>query len=83
MRAQTKRTDATPEHVQACREKLARLREQRADLAGCLDALFADALAGRAYFKVYRQFKMYNDPAMNPYLYGTAPSLAGKPADDV
>jgi hypothetical protein len=25
-------------------------------------------LSGRAYFKVYRQFKMYNDPAMNPAL---------------
>jgi len=83
MRAQTERTDAAPDHVETCRQKLARLREQRADLAGCLDALFADALAGRAYFKVYRQFKMYNDPAMNPYLYGTAPSAAGEPADDV
>ena len=24
--------------------------------------------AGRAYFKVYRQFKMYNDPRFNPAL---------------
>lgn len=70
MREQTERTDATPEHVAACRAKLARLQEQRGDLAGCLDALLDDALAGRAYFKVYRQFKMYNDPALNPYLYG-------------
>jgi hypothetical protein len=38
------------------------------DLAGCLDALLADAAAGRAYFKVYRQFKMYNDPRFNPAL---------------
>jgi hypothetical protein len=36
----------------------------------CLDMLLADVLAGRAYFKVYRQFKMYNDPALNPYLNG-------------
>jgi hypothetical protein len=70
MRAQTERTDATPEHVAACRQKLERLIEQRGDLQGGLGALFADCLAGRATFKVYRQFKMYNDPALNPYLYG-------------
>ena len=70
MRLQTERTDATPEHVTACREKLARLAEQRADLARCLGELLADCAAGRARFKVYRQFKMYNDPALNPHLYG-------------
>lgn len=72
MRHQTERTDATPEHVALCAGRLARLDAQRADLAGCLDALLADCLAGRAVFRIYRQFKMYNDPAMNPYLYGRA-----------
>jgi Protein of unknown function (DUF4254) len=70
MRRQTERTDAGREHVEACRAKLARLVEQRADLARCLDELLEDCIAGRARFKVYRQFKMYNDPALNPYLYG-------------
>ncbi|MDH3513617.1 MAG: DUF4254 domain-containing protein [Gammaproteobacteria bacterium] len=69
MRLQTQRTDAGPEHVRACREKLEILVVQRADLQQCLDRLLAQALAGRVYFKVYRQFKMYNDPALNPYLY--------------
>jgi hypothetical protein len=32
MRLQTERTDATPEHVATCRQKLARLVEQRGDL---------------------------------------------------
>ena len=41
---------------------------QRSDLAACLDALLADAVIGRAYFKVYRQFKMYNDARFNPEL---------------
>ena len=45
-----------------------RARQQRADLATCLDALLVDAARGTAYFKVYRQFKMYNDPRMNPAL---------------
>ncbi|MGA2551058.1 MAG: DUF4254 domain-containing protein [Burkholderiaceae bacterium] len=69
MHLQTERTDASAEHLARCAEKLALLREQRKDLAGCLDDLLADCVAGRAYFKVYRQFKMYNDPALNPYLY--------------
>jgi hypothetical protein len=25
---------------------------------------------GESFFKVYRQFKMYNDPRLNPALYG-------------
>jgi hypothetical protein len=69
MRRQTERPDATPEHVAACRAKLARLAEQRDDLERCLRELLADCAAGRARFKVYRQFKMYNDPALNPHLY--------------
>ncbi|HVQ62222.1 MAG TPA: DUF4254 domain-containing protein [Burkholderiales bacterium] len=70
MRIQTERTDADKAHLETSRARLARLSEQRSDLAGCFDALLADCLAGRARFKVYRQFKMYNDPAFNPYLYG-------------
>jgi len=70
MRIQAERTDATQAHVETSRMRLARLVEQRTDLAACFDALLGDCLAGRARFKVYRQFKMYNDPAFNPYLYG-------------
>ena len=70
MQLQTQRTDASAEHLQACREKLRILVAQRSDLQRCLDRLLADAMKGRAFFKVYRQFKMYNDPTLNPYLYG-------------
>ena len=70
MRIQTRRGDADETHLETSRSRLARLGEQRTDLAACFDALLADVLAGRARFKVYRQFKMYNDPAFNPYLYG-------------
>ena len=45
------------------------MREQHRDLAASLGELLADIFAGRKRLKVYRQFKMYNDPAMNPYLY--------------
>ena len=70
MREQTLRTDATAEHVATCEEKLARLQLQRNDLGRCLDVLVTEAANGRAFWRVYRQFKMYNDPALNPYLYG-------------
>jgi hypothetical protein len=68
MRAQTQRDDVDGAHRAASAVKLERLQEQRRDLGACLDALLADALAGRAWFKVYRQFKMYNDPRFNPAL---------------
>jgi Protein of unknown function (DUF4254) len=70
MRLQTERVDAGKEHVEACKAKLARFVEQRADLVRCVDELLAGCVAGRARFKIYRQYKMYNDPALNPFLYG-------------
>lgn len=48
--------------------KLQRLLEQRVDLSFCLEALWTDSVAGRACFKVYRQFKLYNDPKTSPAL---------------
>jgi hypothetical protein len=70
MGAETLRVDATPEHIASCREKLARIALQRSDLARCFDTLLAWAAEGRAFWRVYRQFKMYNSPQLNPYLYG-------------
>lgn len=70
MREQTRRVDVDATHIAGCSAKLDRLNTQRRDLASCLHELLVDAMAGRAWFKVYRQFKMYNDPTLNPYLYG-------------
>lgn len=70
MRLQTRRTDVDAAHIAMCEAKLARLVEQRTDLGACLDRLLAEAALGQSYFKIYRQFKMYNDPALNPALYG-------------
>ena len=72
MRRQTLREDVPDAHREASRGRLARLLDQRRDLGACLDTLLADAAAGRAYFKVYRQFKMYNDPRFNPALVAEA-----------
>jgi hypothetical protein len=68
MRRQTRRPDASTAHIDTCRARLQRLTAQRNDLACCLDQLLCEAQSGQAYFKVYRQYKMYNDPALNPYL---------------
>lgn len=66
MRQQSQRAQAGQAHVQLCGAKLERLEAQRTDLAGCLDRLLREGRAGETYFKVYRQFKMYNDAALNP-----------------
>jgi hypothetical protein len=46
------------------------LLEQREDLSAAIDRLLNDIEEGRRYMKVYKQMKMYNDPALNPVLYG-------------
>ena len=61
---------STPAHRALNQERLHRLNEQRVDLAGCLHQLWHDVLTGQRRFKLYRQMKMYNDPALNPVLYG-------------
>lgn len=70
MKAEVERADATLEHVARCRAKLDILLEQRDDLTSAIGQLLDDIAAGRKYMKVYRQMKMYNDPATNPVLYG-------------
>jgi hypothetical protein len=69
---ETRRSSAEPAHHQRSRERLAVLDIQRGDLAGCLDDLWQDIQNGRRRFKLYRQLKMYNDPALNPVLYRSA-----------
>lgn len=68
MAEQTRRLEATPEHRRACRQKLQILRIQLRDLEQELTVLVQNVRSGRARVKVYRQFKMYNDPS-----YGVAP----------
>jgi hypothetical protein len=68
-REEAARADAPPGHAQRNRERLGTLEEQRADLSRCLDELWQETLAGIRRFKIYRQFKMYNDPSLNPAIY--------------
>ena len=69
MQKEVERTDTTPEHHAQCANKLAVLMEQKADLSAAIDQLLSDIESGKKYMKVYKQMKMYNDPALNPVLY--------------
>lgn len=71
MKEQADRTDTTSEHKAQCQKKLDVLLEQKKDLGTAIDQLLDDIKAGRKYMKVYKQMKMYNDPNLNPVLYGT------------
>jgi len=66
---QAAREDATAQHRQTAADKVATCRTQRVDLSTSLAELVDDVAGGRKQMKTYRQLKMYNDPAMNPYLY--------------
>ena len=72
MREETEHTKASPQHIASCIEKLIVLLRQRRDLSHSIDELLDDIRAGRKYMKVYKQMKMYNDPALNPVLYAQA-----------
>lgn len=66
---QLQRTDVTVRHTESVEKKLAVCLMQQADLSKSLQSLIDDIFAGRKIHRTYRQFKMYNDPALNPYLY--------------
>ncbi len=70
MRKEVERKDVTADHQSACQKKLDVLLEQREDLSSAIDQLIKDIENGDRYMKVYKQMKMYNDPNLNPILYG-------------
>ena len=69
MGIQTRRENVSEVHIQTCSNKLEILKNQRNDLCVCFDELLYDCSQGLRYFKQYNQFKMYNDPNLNPQLY--------------
>ncbi|TAL47335.1 MAG: DUF4254 domain-containing protein [Chitinophagaceae bacterium] len=70
MQREAERKNASEEHRTACRKKLEILLEQQRDLSTAIDELLQEIAEGKKYMKVYRQMKMYNDPSLNPVLYG-------------
>jgi hypothetical protein len=62
MREQAQRSDVTDEFRERCAARIEVMHVQRDDLAREVSQLVADMAGGRVVPKVYRQFKMYNDP---------------------
>lgn len=69
LQEQLQREDVSEEHLQSVHRKIAICRLQQDDLGHSLAELLGDIFAGRKRHRTYRQFKMYNDPTLNPYLY--------------
>lgn len=69
MEAQTQRKDVDNAHTQSCQNKLKTISEQKLQLLSCLTELLNEAATGQRTFRMYHQFKMYNDPKLNPELY--------------
>ena len=63
MHKQIERKDVTEEHRTKCGERLRVMNEQLSDLVAEISDLSAAVLSGQKNLKIYRQFKMYNDPA--------------------
>ena len=70
MKGEVERIDVSEEHKAKCQAKLNVLLEQNTDLCTAIDQLMECYKKGEKVMKVYKQMKMYNDPALNPVLYG-------------
>lgn len=77
MALQCEREDAGEQHRQQCADKLRSLQAQRVHLLWCLRTLLDGMRSGHCTYRIYRQFKMYNDPRLNPCLYGAGVPPAG------
>ncbi len=74
---QVQRKDTSADHIKSVQQKIAVCLLQQHDLSTSLAELLDDIAAGRKRHRTYRQFKMYNDPTLNPYLYKAQKRLAG------
>lgn len=79
LQEQLERDDVSEEHYESVRKKIAVCRLQQDDLSRSLGELIDDIFAGKKRHRTYRQFKMYNDPTLNPYLYQPASMSPGEP----
>ena len=66
---QTEREDIAKELKQKCLFKVQVIQQQLNDLENCLEIFLQEIKNKQRNFKVYYQFKMYNDANLNPQLY--------------
>ncbi len=72
LREQLERDDVDQQHRESVQQKINVCLLQQSELAKSLQQLVNDLFAGKKRHLTYRQFKMYNDPTLNPYLYESA-----------
>ena len=73
MKAEASRQEAEASHRAACEAKLQVLQQQNTDLSIAIAQLLESYQRGEKVMRVYKQMKMYNDPNLNPVLYGQQP----------
>jgi hypothetical protein len=69
MTLQTTRPNTDVVHRQLCQQKSQILSAQHTQLTQCLQHFLQDLHQQVRTFRRYQQFKMYNDPNLNPELY--------------
>jgi hypothetical protein len=69
MALQTQRQDVDETHRTNCSDKLRVIHQQLEQLAHCLELFLNEIQEKKRTFRIYHQFKMYNDPKLNPELY--------------
>ncbi|NCC24475.1 MAG: DUF4254 domain-containing protein [Deltaproteobacteria bacterium] len=74
---QATRPDVNDAFRQDCRDKVEVLKRQRDDLARSVSDLVEDYAMGLKRPRIFRQFKMYNDPKLNPELQSQARTDSG------
>ncbi|MFH0976447.1 MAG: DUF4254 domain-containing protein [Spirochaetota bacterium] len=69
MEYEANRKDAPGELRNKCAQKLIMINGQLIDLTNAYDQLIEDIKSGSRRYALYGQFKMYNDPELNPAIY--------------
>jgi len=69
MSEEAHRTDVTSTEMEFQKNRLEILVEQQSDLSTSFDQLMEAIGRGEKRMKVYRQMKLYNNPATNPAIY--------------
>ncbi|MEZ6095023.1 MAG: DUF4254 domain-containing protein [Pirellulaceae bacterium] len=67
---QLDRAGADKDHWNRVSERIVICEQQASHLAAALSTLLSEIQDGKVWHRTFRQFKMYNDPTMNPYLNG-------------
>ena len=70
-REQQERSDLAPENRGKVLQRIDLCEQQKRDLSLSLQQLLDDLFSGVKQHRVYRQLKMYNDPALNPAIYNS------------